>query len=759
MTSGRVSALPSAVTAGSGQPWTADGVAGSNTLSERTPMPTPDRLPAGTSRRRFLQWSALAGAGAAAARTLTDAGPATAAPAQPTGSLPSGALPQFAPLRAPAAPLAVRSPYLSTWLPADSLPGTWPTFWTGHITAMTGIARIDGTAYVFLGNPALPNTNPLPTMRQTSTEITATHSRYVLQKAGVELTVSFFSPVEPGDLRRQSMPLSYVTATARSLDGSGHRVSLYFDISGEWTSGDTGTHITWDESAYTQAGTSLISLTNTAATPQPLREIGNMAAWGAVVWSTAARAGLTWQIGQDAIVRGNAVNQGSLDGTVDQDRPRAINDRWPVFAFNLDLGAVRNTTDPLVFSIGHVREPAVSYLGDALPPLWRSYFDSWQAMVGAFHADHADAEQRASMLDQQVTADGRAAASEQYAALCALALRQAYGGTELVSRNGKPWAFLKEISSDGNVSTVDVTYPCMPAFLYTDPSYLGLILEPLLDYAENGGWPKVFAEHDLGSSYPNATGHNDGNEEDMPVEESANMLIMCAARAAHLDGTARTQYATGHYRILKQWADYLVDNALDPGFQNQTDDFTGFIAHSVNLALKGIVGIGAMSRIATAAGQSADADHYLATARSYIAQWAQKAADSSGEHLKLAYDQDGTWSLKYNGYPDRLLGLDLVPDSIATAEAAWYLSRANTYGVPLDLRHTYTKGDWEMWTAAWLSRHQEARDLLIESVYEFADTSPSRVPMTDWYDTVSDRQAGFQARPVVGGFFALLTLG
>jgi hypothetical protein len=722
------------------------------------PSTAPDEPVSGASRRRFLQWSALAGVGAATAASLAGAPRAAADPAQPTQAQPAGALPQFAPVRAPAAPLAVRSPYLSSWLPADSLPGTWPTFWTGHITAMAGIARIDGTSYVFLGNPALPNSNPFPTMRQTSSEITATHSLFTLQQGGVELEVGFFSPVEPGDLRRQSMPLSYITASARSTDGAAHRISLYFDISGEWASGDTGTQITWDQQAYTEAGTSVISLTNTPASPQPLHEIGNMAAWGTVVWSTPARNGLTWQIGQDAVVRARAVNQGSLDGTVDQDKPRAINDRWPVFAFNLDLGSVRAATDPMVVSIGHVREPAVSYLGNGLAPLWQSYFPSWEAMVGAFHADHADAETRAGKLDQRITADGRSAAGEQYAALCALALRQAYGGTELVSHQGKPWVFLKEISSDGNVSTVDVTYPCMPAFLYADPAYLGLILEPLLDYPENGGWPKTFAEHDLGSSYPNATGHNDGREEDMPVEESANMIIMCAAFAAHLTDAERHTYATGHYRILKQWADYLVDNALDPGFQNQTDDFTGFIAHSVNLALKGIVAIGAMSQLATAAGQQSDAAHYLTTARSYITQWVQKAADSSGDHLKLAYDQDGTWSQKYNGYPDRLLGLNLVPDSIAAAEAVWYLSRANTYGVPLDLRHTYTKADWEMWTAAWLDGHNEVRDLLIESVYEFANTSPSRAPMTDWYDTVTDKQVGFQARPVVGGFFALLTL-
>ena len=710
----------------------------------------------GTSRRSFLRWSAMA---AGAAATVAGTGRAAAdSPTPASADAVTSDLPDFTPLRPPAVPLAVRSPYLSTWLPADSLPGTWPTFWTGRITAMTGIARIDGTAYVFLGNPALPNTSPFPTMRQTRSNLTSTRSTFTLQQAGIELEVSFFSPVEPGDLRRQSQPLSYVAATARSIDGRPHHTSLYFDVSGEWCSGDSGTQITWDEVAHTSAGVSLISLTSTPAAPQPLHEINETAAWGTVLWSTPTRPGLTWQIGQDAVVRAQAVSKGSLDGTVDQAKPRAINDRWPVFAFNLDLGSVNRTTDPVVLSIGHVRELALSYFGESLLQLWQSYYSAWQNMAGAFHADFGAASKRADALDRKIAADAEDAAGPQYAALCALALRQAYGGAELVSRQGKPWAFLKEISSSGNVSTVDVTYPGMPVFLYADPAYLGLLLAPLLDYPENGGWPKTFAEHDLGSSYPNAGGHNDGNEEDMPVEESANMLIMSAAFIARRSAAERTQFAIVHYRILKQWADYLVDNALDPGFQNQTDDFTGFIAHSVNLALKGIVGIGAMSQIAGAAGQTADAAYYLATARDYIGRWSQMAVDSSGDHLKLAYDQDGTWSQKYNGYADRVLGLHLVPDSVAAVEAAWYLSRANTYGVPLDVRHTYTKNDWEMWTAAWLSEHGDIRDLLIESVYEFATTSGNRAAMTDWYDTVTDRQVGFQARPVVGGFFALLTV-
>ncbi len=740
-------------------------------MLERDPQETPavsgQIESAGTSRRRFLQWSAVAGAVGAtttlgATSALADPAPQSRGHAGHAGHAGSTDL-QFDPLRPPAVPLAVRSPYLSTWLQTSSLPGTWPTVWFGAITAMAGLARIDGTTYVFMGRPALPNSAPLPTMRQTAFELTSTSSRFTLEQDGVELTVTFLSPVEPGDLRRQSIPLSYVTLSARSTDRKAHDVSLYMDISGEWALPDHPDNpITWKKQAITGNGQQLTNLNYQLVNQNPLNAgtPDDDARWGTMVWSTPALPGVTSQIGQDSLVRSAFASKGVLDGSVDPDQPRNIGDRYPVFSHSIALGAVTKATTPFVLSIGHVHTPSIAYLGTPLQPLWTSYFPSWQDMISFFHTDASAAVSRGAALDTKISRDAQRAAGSQYAAICALSLRQAYAGTELVvGSDGKPWAFLKEISSDGNVSTIDVTYPAMPVWSYLDPAYLGLLLAPIFDYVENHHYPKPFAPHDLGSHYPDASGHLDGTgEEDMPVEESANMLIMSAAYLRDVGSAAAAGFARQHYAILKQWADYLVDNALDPAFQNQTDDFTGFIAHSVNLALKGIIGIGAMSKVAAAAGNTADAQRYLSTAQRYIAQWQQKAQDPTAAHLMLAYGDTGSWSLKYNGFADKLLRLGLVPASVAAQEAAWYLSRANTYGVPLDVRDTQTKGDWEMWTAAWLIDHPAARDALITGLYQFADTTPSRVPFTDLYDTVTNTQRGFQARPVVGGMFALLAL-
>lgn len=46
----------------------------------------------------------------------------------------------------------------------------------------------------------------------------------------VALTVTFLSPIFPKDLKRQSLPFSYVDVSVSSSDGKPHEVQLYTDI-------------------------------------------------------------------------------------------------------------------------------------------------------------------------------------------------------------------------------------------------------------------------------------------------------------------------------------------------------------------------------------------------------------------------------------------------------------------------------------------------------------------------------------------------
>ncbi|NUS55856.1 MAG: DUF5127 domain-containing protein, partial [Streptomycetaceae bacterium] len=704
----------------------------------------------GFTRRDLLRYTELAGAAAAAAWLF----PASAA---------AGAA--YSPLRPPATPLAVRSMYLSSWLPGDTLPGRWATFWNGKTTGLTGIAVIDGTAHLFAGAPAAPS---LPALEQTALTVTATRSVFELAGGGIKLTVTFLSPVDPANLTRQSVPLSYVSLQAASLDGAEHRVSLYVDITGEWAHGDHTQPIDWTHQIC--GSQHLLSFAATKQTP--ISEHDEQAGWGTVVLATDSGDGVTWQVGTGDAVRGAAI-RGPLACTA-LAGPRRIDDSWPVFAVRRDLPVVTPAAPSaeMVLSIGHVRTPAVRYLGASLDPWWRTKWNDWPAMVDWFRSDYAAAREHCERLDDRIDADAARifgadnAVGRQYAAVCALALRQTLAGTELVNRHGVPWAMLKEISSNGNMCTVDVIYPAMPALLYLAPDYLRLLLEPLLDYVEAGHWPRPFAPHDLGVHYPDATGHSDGGGENMPIEESANMLIMTAAVVGRLSRDAGRDAAARHYSVLRGWADYLVGHALHPDFQNQTDDFTGFIARSSNLALKGIIGIGAMALIARAAGHSDDATRYSTTAHKYVGEWVKHSKDPSGQHLMLAYGKPGTWSLKYNGFADRLLRLGLIPADVAAKEAAWYTAHAGAYGVPLDHRHSYTKTDWQLWAAGFLLDHPAARDLFIDRVYRFADATGDRAPFTDWYDVntgaqqaTPDGQSRFTARPVIGGVFAVLALG
>jgi hypothetical protein len=71
--------------------------------------------------------------------------------------------------------------------------------------------------------------------------------------------------------------------------------------------------------------------------------------------------GATFQTGSDVNVRAQFVNNGRLANTLDTGF-RAINNNWPVFGLAHDLGSVTRASAPVVFSVGHIRDPAISYI-------------------------------------------------------------------------------------------------------------------------------------------------------------------------------------------------------------------------------------------------------------------------------------------------------------------------------------------------------------------------------------------------------------
>jgi hypothetical protein len=126
--------------------------------------------------------------------------------------------------------------------------------------------------------------------------------------------------------------------------------------------------------------------------------------------------------------------------------------------------------------------------------------------------------------------------------------------------------------------------------------------------------------------------------------------------------------------------------------------------------------------------------------------------DREGDHFRLAFNQPNTWSQKYNLVWDKLLHLNIFPQSVIDEELAFYGKHMNKFGLPLDNRADYTKIDWLTWTASLTDGRSQFMNLF-EPAYTFAQESVSRIPLTDWYDTKTGKQVGFQARSVVGGIF------
>ena len=352
--------------------------------------------------------------------------------------------------------------------------------------------------------------------------------------------------------------------------------------------------------------------------------------------------------------------------------------------------------------------------------------------------------------------------------------------------------------------------------------------------------------HDLGAHYPNATGHPDGNDEYMPLEECGSILVMGLAIVHSLqygekagsiwasmgsdtfdddpsssafslnnleerDGIVGLDDSWGgptndkgakqaqkwvrqSYKLWRQWTGYLIEYSLEPSNQLSTDDFAGPLQLQTNLALKGIIGIKAMSELSATIDNQHDHEHYLNISTTYVDKWVEYGLSRDGNHMQLAYDWYGSWSTLYNLYADSLLCFHLegtplapsthqqqlhpsshnsdpqtplkptprigfVPHKIYSLQSTLYHNVVQRYGLPMDSRHLYAKTDWEFFATATASSATRAE--ILHSVAKWVNETSTDRPLTDLHNTEGEGEflgAYFIARPVVGAHFAWLAL-
>ena len=602
-----------------------------------------------------------------------------------------------------------------------------------------------GLAYVDFGIFKESDERPIfaETAIQNSVKITATQTKYDFTCGPVDLHLEFVSPLLMDDLDLLSRPVNYINYEVVSNDGQSHEVEIYFEGTPEWAVNELN-----QEVEVTIGKTGNINFAKAGTTEQPvLQKKGDNVRidWGYFYLASEESENKSLAIGDFLSMKTSFLESGKINSANDK-ITAVMSKSMPVVACTDNLGKVSSKPSKGYVMLAYDDIESIQYFGENLKAWWAKDGQvSFDEVLNAAAADYRETIARCDDFDNKVYQEALKAGGEHYARLCLLAYRQSIAAHKLVKDTEGNTLFLsKENFSNGSIGTVDVTYPSAPLYLKYNPELLKGMLNPIFFYTESGKWTKPFAAHDVGT-YPKANGQTYGG--DMPVEESGNMLILTTAIAA-AEGNA--DYAEKHWDALTTWANYLLENGLDPENQLCTDDFAGHFAHNVNLSVKAIMGIAGYGKLAEMLGKKDVAAKYTSEAKKMAQEWIKMADD--GDHFRLTFDQPGTWSQKYNLVWDKLLNLGIFPQEVSQKEVAYYLTRQNEYGLPLDNRRTYTKADWIVWTAT-LANDTETFQKLIDPVYGYVTETPDRVPMSDWYETSDATQVGFQARSVVGGYF------
>lgn len=626
-------------------------------------------------------------------------------------------------LRVPCTPLITVDPYFSLWSPSDELNEKTTVHWTDSPNTLNGFVYIDGEEYRFMGD------GEGKAMRQEYKDVSALVTDYLFSCDKIVLSLSFFTPLFTDDLYRLSRPVSYLRVKYDSGDGEKHDVKVKLCASEEFCIDRKGA-----EEVQTEAVT----------TPGGL----NGAKMGSRAQKMLSRCGddLRIEWGYFYLIADKAeISTEQADGMT---------------FVTAEIALEEEKEQDVLFAYDDIS--SLVYFGENIEAYWKKKGISILEAADEAYGEADDILALCREKSEKLFDDAEAAGGEKYAELLCLAYRQVIAAHKLaVDGDGEIIFISKECFSNGCAATVDVTYPSSPMFLLYNTELLKGMLRPIFKFTRGDEWEFDFAPHDVGT-YPILNGQKYGKggkrytyrEAQMPVEECGNMLIMCA-NISMLDGN--TDFADNYADILSDWVKYLVKYGADPENQLCTDDFAGHLAHNCNLSLKAIMGIAGYAKILSMKGEAEQAEKFMNIAREMAQSWTNRAANEDGS-FRLAFDKPGTFSMKYNIIWDKLWGTGLFAPSVLYSEFSSNKKHINAYGMPLDNRKTYTKSDWLVWTAAMAPTKEEFEEF-IAPLWKAYNLSPSRVPMTDWYDTVTSVVVGFRNRTVQGGLFIKLLEG
>ncbi|CAK3896735.1 related to glutaminase A [Lecanosticta acicola] len=659
----------------------------------------------------------------------------------------------------PSYPLAVKSPYLSTWVPGDQLSDiatAGPQFWTDEELTWPILARVDGTTYALFGSPS-GFTSDLQAAKTENVSYSSLHTYFKLSAKGVNFTLDFFSPVYPKaeDYALHSLPYSYLTVNATTTGSDIREVQVFSAIDYTWTAQDGAADLNFT----TTGNTSFFWWHNPKEIP--FTESSDQATWGSVLFGTGSTSD-SYEISHDCNTPNSVYSSFLSTGTLSASNSSCSGTY--LAALSTDFGRVTSNGSSITFAVGFERPQLVNYLNQTQTGFHRTKWPNIPEAISYFLSYYSQALSRSRTFDAMVRSNTESVSSEwgsQYADICEASVRQAFAPVELAvpadDLSAAPSAFLKEISSNGNMNTIDVIFQSWPIFINLNPEWFILQLKPLLEYMKSGRWPKAWVIHDMGLHYPNATGHDDGEAEQMPLFETSSMFILMYA---YQKLSGNDSYTTKYSDLLPGWAQYLADNGLYPSKQLISVDAIAATPNQTALAMQSAMGLKAAALLTGNDSYSDIADDFAKTIYDD-----GLGLNDNKSHFTYNYGDNDNWNVIFASFSDVFLNLTTFPQNAWDLQARWYLSEIQEAGLAFagpvsDRGVDWALTDWNIMTAAALGSEDLTREI-VNTTHAFLTNGINEIPFgTKYYVSGSDAGVWIanKARSTVGTHFSIAAL-